>query len=122
MGVCVYCMADLGCTGALKRSTNLSIFLNLLFSGMRKIFILFGSFILLAACNSSTSNAPIETTSEGEINISVEESFKTIIEEELKVFNSLFLDFKRGIQFENNSLANFTTNNTVKFKNNIMSM
>lgn len=40
---------------------------------------------------------------------------------ELKVFNSLFLDFKRGIQFENNSVANFTTNNTVKFKNNIMS-
>lgn len=40
---------------------------------------------------------------------------------ELKVFNSLFLNFKRGIQFENNSLANFTTNNTVKFKNNIMS-
>ena len=42
---------------------------------------------------------------------------------ELKVFNSLFLDFKRGIQFENNSLANFTNNAiaTVKFKNNIMS-
>ena len=53
---------------------------------MRKIFTFFGGFILLVACNSSTTNAPIETTSEGEINISVEESFKPFIEQELKVF------------------------------------
>lgn len=42
---------------------------------------------------------------------------------ELKVFNSLFLDFKRGLVLENNSIANFasTTDINVKFKNNIMS-
>ena len=39
---------------------------------------------------------------------------------ELKVFNSLFLDFRRGLQFENNSIANFTTNNTTLWQNNII--
>ena len=39
---------------------------------------------------------------------------------ELKVFNSLFLDFKTGVRFENNSVANFTTANTVKWQNNII--
>jgi hypothetical protein len=39
---------------------------------------------------------------------------------ELKVFNSLFLDFRRGLQFENNSIANFTTNNTTIWQNNII--
>lgn len=40
---------------------------------------------------------------------------------ELKVFNSLFLDFKKGLVLENNSIANFNTLNLVKFKNNIIS-
>ncbi|TAE64034.1 MAG: T9SS C-terminal target domain-containing protein [Flavobacteriia bacterium] len=40
---------------------------------------------------------------------------------ELKVFNSLFLDFKRGLVLENNSIANFNTLNLVKFQNNIIS-
>jgi hypothetical protein len=39
---------------------------------------------------------------------------------ELKVFNSLFLDFRRGLQFENNSIAQFTTNNTTIWQNNII--
>ena len=39
---------------------------------------------------------------------------------ELKVFNSLFLDFRRGLLFENASVANFTTNNTTKWQNNII--
>ena len=39
---------------------------------------------------------------------------------ELKVFNSLFLDFRRGLLFENNSVANFTTNNTTLWQNNII--
>ena len=39
---------------------------------------------------------------------------------ELKVFNSLFLDFRRGLLFENNSIANFTTNNTTVWQNNII--
>ena len=39
---------------------------------------------------------------------------------ELKVFNSLFLDFRRGLQFENASIANFTTNNTTIWQNNII--
>lgn len=40
---------------------------------------------------------------------------------ELKVFNSLFLDFKKGLVLENNSIANFNTLNLVKFQNNIIS-
>ena len=39
---------------------------------------------------------------------------------ELKVFNSLFLDFRRGLLFENNSIANFTTANTTIWQNNII--
>jgi len=39
---------------------------------------------------------------------------------ELKVFNSLFLDFRRGLQFENASIDNFTTNNTTIWQNNII--
>ena len=39
---------------------------------------------------------------------------------ELKVFNSLFLDFRRGLQFENASVANFTTANTTVWQNNII--
>ena len=39
---------------------------------------------------------------------------------ELKVFNSLFLDFRRGLLFENNSVANFTTANTTIWQNNII--
>jgi hypothetical protein len=39
---------------------------------------------------------------------------------ELKVFNSLFLDFRRGLLFENASVANFTTNNTTIWQNNII--
>ena len=39
---------------------------------------------------------------------------------ELKVFNSLFLDFRRGLQFENASIDNFTTNNTTVWQNNII--
>jgi hypothetical protein len=39
---------------------------------------------------------------------------------ELKVFNSLFLDFRRGLLFENASVANFTTANTTVWQNNII--
>jgi hypothetical protein len=39
---------------------------------------------------------------------------------ELKVFNSLFLDFRRGLLFENASVDNFTTNNTTIWQNNII--
>jgi hypothetical protein len=39
---------------------------------------------------------------------------------ELKVFNSLFLDFRRGLLFENASVANFTTANTALWQNNII--
>ncbi|MFZ4680143.1 MAG: T9SS type A sorting domain-containing protein [Flavobacterium sp.] len=39
---------------------------------------------------------------------------------QLKVFNSLFLDFRRGLQFENDSVTNFTTGNTTIWQNNII--
>lgn len=81
---------------------------------MRKIFILCGGIILLAACNSSTTNAPIETTSEGEINISVEESFKPIIEEQIKVFNSSYPKAKIHVFYKSEieCLKDFTNDST----------
>ena len=39
---------------------------------------------------------------------------------QLKVFNSLFLDFRRGLLFENDSVTNFTTGNTTLWQNNII--
>jgi len=39
---------------------------------------------------------------------------------QLKVFNSLFLDFRRGLLFENDSVSNFTTGNTTIWQNNII--
>ena len=93
-------MEDLGCTEALKRSTNRPILKFIIFSIMRQIFTFLGSLILLVACNSSTSNVALETTSEGEINISVEESFKPIIEEQLKVFNSSYPKAKIHVYYK----------------------
>ena len=46
--------------------------------------------IILMGCGSPSSQAPRDTTNEGSINISVEESFKPIIEQQLKVFHSSF--------------------------------
>ena len=81
---------------------------------MRKIFTFFGGIIMLVACNTPQSNAPIETTSEGVINISVEESFKPIIEAQLKVFNSSYpkATIKVYYKSEIDCLKDFTSDST----------
>ena len=81
---------------------------------MRKIFTFLSGFILFISCNSSTTNAPLETTSEGEINISVEESFKPIIEEQIKVFNSSYPKAKINVLYKSEieCLKDFTKDST----------
>lgn len=67
---------------------------------MRNIFIFFVVFILINACSNSKSNNPIETTSEGVINIAVEESFKPFMEAQLQVFNSSFPNAKINVSYK----------------------
>jgi phosphate transport system substrate-binding protein len=81
---------------------------------MRKIFTFFLAFILINACSSSTTKAPIETTSEGVINISVEESFKPFMEEQLQVFNSSFPKAKINVSYKSEiaCLKDFASDST----------
>ena len=53
---------------------------------MRYLYIMFSVCILATACKTSSTTEQIDTPSEGRIRISVEESFKPFIEQELKVF------------------------------------
>ena len=53
---------------------------------MRYLYIIFSVCILATACKTSSTTEQIDTPSEGRIRISVEESFKPFIEQELKVF------------------------------------
>jgi phosphate transport system substrate-binding protein len=84
------------------------------FSIMRKIFSFFGLFIVLTACNTSQTNLPIETTSEGVINISVEESFKPFMQEQLEVFNSSYPNAKINVSYKSEieCLKDFATDST----------
>jgi phosphate transport system substrate-binding protein len=53
---------------------------------MRYLYIILSVCILVTACKSSSTIEQIDSPSEGHIRISVEESFKPFIEQELKVF------------------------------------
>ncbi len=53
---------------------------------MRYLYIMLSVCILATACKTSSTTEQIDTPSEGRIRISVEESFKPFIEQELKVF------------------------------------
>jgi phosphate transport system substrate-binding protein len=53
---------------------------------MRYLYIMLSICILATACKTSSTTEQIDTPSEGRIRISVEESFKPFIEQELKVF------------------------------------
>ena len=53
---------------------------------MRYLYIILSVCILVTACKSSSTIEQIDSPSEGRIRISVEESFKPFIEQELKVF------------------------------------
>jgi len=57
---------------------------------MRNYIIIVGFAVFFMACNTNKVNTPTDTPSEGVIHISVEESFKPFIEEQLKVFKSSF--------------------------------
>jgi len=51
--------------------------------------IVAGSYIMLiCACNSSPSKTPVETTTNGTIQISADESFKPVIDSQIKVFEA----------------------------------
>ncbi len=84
------------------------------FSIMIKIFTFFGLFIVLVACNASQKNSTIETTSEGMINISVEESFKPFMEEQLQVFSSSYPKAKINVSYKSEieCLKDFATDST----------
>ena len=54
---------------------------------MRSIFALFFSAVIFISCMDSKPLQPIENTSDGTISITVEESFKSFMDQELKVFS-----------------------------------
>src|ERR1044072_3229093 len=49
--------------------------------------LLMGMF-LVYACSGGTNNAPVETSNSGTIHISVDESFKPVIDSQIKVYES----------------------------------
>jgi phosphate transport system substrate-binding protein len=53
---------------------------------MRYLYIIISVCLLTTACKTSVKTEPLDSPSEGSIRISVEESFKPFIEQELKVF------------------------------------
>ena len=67
---------------------------------MRPLLILFFSFLLLAACQVSEPAKVLESTSEGTIAITVEESFKSFMDQELKVFASSYPKAHIKVQYK----------------------
>jgi phosphate transport system substrate-binding protein len=53
---------------------------------MRYLYLIISICLLTTSCNTSVKKEPLDSPSEGSIRISVEESFKPFIEQELKVF------------------------------------
>ncbi len=50
--------------------------------------VLFTAFTLMCACKNSSSKTPVETTTIGTIQISADESFKPVIDSQIKVFEA----------------------------------
>jgi len=67
---------------------------------MRSIIALILTTCLLNSCSVSETEKALESTSEGTISISVEESFKPFIDQELKVFASSFPKAKIKVQYK----------------------
>ncbi len=71
---------------------------------MRYLYIMLSVCMLATACKTSSTTEQVDTPSEGRIRISVEESFKPFIEQELKVFAlsfpkaSIEVDYKSEIE------------------------
>lgn len=57
---------------------------------LKRILPVFVTGLILTACESGKDNKPTDTLSSGSIDISVDETYQPIIEEELKVFDSSF--------------------------------
>ena len=53
-------------------------------------FLITGTLLLLTACNDHYKGTALDSPTEGVINISVDESYKPIIDEQIKVFESAF--------------------------------
>lgn len=57
---------------------------------MRKFILLFSLICTIGACKEGDTKQPQDTTSEGTIHISIEESYKPFMQEQLKVFAASF--------------------------------
>lgn len=57
-------------------------------------FILVFGIVLLSACSNNTYHQPQDSPTQGTINISVDESFKPVIDEQIKVYESSYPDTK----------------------------
>lgn len=55
---------------------------------------------ILASCGGENKNAPADTTTSGTIDISVDETYKPIIEEQIKVFDSSYPDAHIKAQYK----------------------
>jgi len=55
-----------------------------------QLAVIFFCFLLLAGCKETKQQAPGDTPTSGTINISVDESFRPVIEEQIKVFEGSF--------------------------------
>jgi len=81
---------------------------------MRNYIITVGFAVLFMACNTNKVNTPTDTPSEGTIHISVEESFKPFIGEQLKVFKSSFPNAIINVSYKSEieCLKDFTSDST----------
>jgi hypothetical protein len=79
LAVFVCCMAGFVYTGAL--SVIIKMRINVLYAGLLMFFV---------SCKNRKKKMTRETSSKGTINISVDESFKPVIEEQLSVHHSSF--------------------------------
>jgi phosphate transport system substrate-binding protein len=81
---------------------------------MRKFLLAFTLLVFVFSCSNKKQSAPQDTLTAGTIRISAEESFKPILEEEIKVFKSLnpkanfLVDYKSEIE----CLKDFTSDST----------
>ena len=58
------------------------------------------SFLFVACTNTSKNETPTDTLSSGEINISVDETYKPVVEEEIKVFTSAYPEAKINVSYK----------------------
>lgn len=81
---------------------------------MRSLLALVFGILFLYSCNNSEPVKMLETTSEGTISISIEESFKPFMEQELKVFASSYPKAHIKVEYKSEieCLKDFTSDST----------